>query len=258
MGRKGPIARALLLSGCAAALGVVLLAGVAGAALIRGETVTLIANGGFTPVKLPRSHYAAISFKGHAEFRGHGGAPPPAIEQVILDFDREGRLVNRGLPTCTAEEIEETSPEEARRKCADAQVGTGHLDAVVSIGGLEVPVHGPITLFNGPQEDGHPTVLVHTRLSEPTVQTYVIVVPIQRLRGGYRYRATIDVPVIANGAGAITHTDVEIGRRYRFEGKERSYVSARCRTHILRTRGRFTFADGSLMEGSVERYCANP
>jgi hypothetical protein len=229
--------------------------GAAEGALLRGESVTLIANGGFTPRKLPRHRYAPIAFNGHAEFRGHHGNPPPALEQVVLNFDRDGRLLNQGLPHCTPEQIEETTPEEARRRCAEALVGDGHLNAVIGIGGLEIPVHGPITLFNGPDEEGHPTILIHTRLSEPTLQTYVVVVPIQRRQGDYRYKATIDLPVIANGAGAITHGDITIGRRYSFRGKRRSYISARCSTSILRTRGRFTFADGTIMEGSVERFC---
>jgi hypothetical protein len=255
MGRRKPSARMVLLSACLGALALFLAVAGANAALISDESLTLVANGGFTPRKLPRHHYAPIAFKGHAEFHGHHGAPPPALTHLVLNFDREGRLLNKGLPSCRAKEIEGTSPEEARRRCSGAIVGSGHLRAVISIGSLQVPVHGPITLFNGPDEGGHPTVVAHTRLSEPALQTYVIVVPVQRRPGAYRYKATIDVPVIANGAGAITHGDIEINRRYFAQGKERSYISARCRTSILRTRGRFTFANGDLMEGSVEEFC---
>ena len=245
----------MLFSACLSALAVLLAVAGANAAFVSDKSLTLSADGGFTPRKLPRHHYAPIAFEGHAEFHGHHGAPPPALTQVVLSFDREGRLLNKGLPSCRAKEIEETSPEEARRRCSDALIGGGHLRAVVSIANLQVPVHGPITLFNGPDEEGHATIVAHVRLSEPALQTYVIVVPIQQRRGNFRYKATIDVPVIANGAGAITHGDIHINRRYLLHGKKRSYISARCSTNILRTRGRFSFVDGDLIEGSVEKYC---
>ena len=50
-------------------------------------------------------------------------------------------------------------------------------------------------------------------------ETYAIVVPIEKRGGGFRYRARLDLPSIAGGAGAITHVDVRIGRRYRAGGK---------------------------------------
>ncbi|MDX6627679.1 MAG: hypothetical protein QOE56_2668, partial [Solirubrobacterales bacterium] len=43
--------------------------------------------------------------------------------------------------------------------------------------------------------------------------------------------------------------------RYQADGQQRSFVSARCTDNILRTHGSFTFADGTLIEGGVEKYC---
>ena len=63
------------------------------------------------------------------------------------------------------------------------------------------------------------------------------------------------MPPIAAGFGALTHIEVEIGRRYSAGGKRRSYVSASCSDSILRTRGRFTFADGMVVDGAVEKFC---
>ena len=78
---------------------------------------------------------------------------------------------------------------------------------------------------------------------------------IERRSGAYGYRATFEVPEIAGGFGALTHADVKIGRRYRFHGAERSYVSARCSDYILRTRGTFSFADGTIVSGAVFKTC---
>ena len=65
----------------------------------------------------------------------------------------------------------------------------------------------------------------------------------------------LDIPPIAGGLGALTHIDVKIGRRYRAGGKQRSYVSARCSDNILQTHGRFSFEDGTIIDGLVEKYC---
>jgi len=118
-----------------------------------------------------------------------------------------------------------------------------------------VQAGSPVTFFNGPPQDGHPTVILHARTTAPVAQTFVITVPIEKRRGAYRYRATIDMPPIFDGLGALVHLDAKIGRRYRFRGRKRSYTSARCSDGVLRTRGRFTFGDGTVIEGSVEKGC---
>jgi hypothetical protein len=112
-----------------------------------------------------------------------------------------------------------------------------------------------LTIFNGPPLDGGPTAVLHAQTTVPGTQTYAILVPIERRGGEYRYRATLDLPLIAAGLGSLTFVEVELGRRYRFQGKSRSYVSARCGDGILRTRGRFTFEDGTVIEGAVEKFC---
>ena len=50
----------------------------------------------------------------------------------------------------------------------------------------------------------------------------------------------------------LTHVDVDVGRRYSFGGRKRSYTSARCSDGILRTHGRFSFSDGTIIDGSVK------
>jgi hypothetical protein len=114
-----------------------------------------------------------------------------------------------------------------------------------------------LTIFNGPREDGHPTAVIHAQTTVPGTQTFAIPVPIERLRGEFRYRATLNLPPIAGGLGAVTRVSVDIGRRFRAGGHKRSYVSARCTDGILRTRGRFTFAnpERTIIFGSVEKPC---
>jgi hypothetical protein len=227
----------------------------AGAALVEVDDVVLRADGGFTPQTLPRHRFAPIDFQGHVDISGRNGVGPPKLQQALIDFDRDGRLNVAGLPSCAPESIAAASTEEARRTCRGAIVGTGHVEALISLDSGPVEARAPLTIFNGPRLDGLPTAILHARTTVPGTQTYAIVVPIEQRRGGFRYRARIDVPPIAAGFGAITHLDVQIGRRYRAAGSRRSYVSARCSDNILQTHGRFSFEDGTIIDGSVEKYC---
>src|SRR4051794_25089107 len=248
------------LVGIAGLIACVALAGAAHAALLKTGNLMLEADGGFTPRKLPRRAYAPIDFKGHANIMAVDGGIPAPPTQIVIDFDHDGRPSTRGVATCDSPLLRDATVDEGRAICARAVVGTGLVEALIAREGQPpMPVSSPLTLFNGPPQEGHPTVVLHARTTEPAVQTLVVTIPIERRAGAFRYRATIDLPTIAVGRGALTHIDVDIGRRYRFGGKKRSYVSARCRDGILSTHGRFTFsgetAEPIIVAGAVEKPC---
>jgi hypothetical protein len=250
MGRKRlPIALAVLAVGA-------VIAGAAGAAEVRVGTLVLRADGGFTPRVLPKRRYAPIEFEGHGDVKTTDGSMPPAAQRAILEFDRDGKLDTKGLATCPPGRIQNATPKQARRRCRAAIVGTGHVRAAITLPGRRrVDVRAPLSLFNGPRQGGKPTVVGHTRSTYPKVETYVVVVPIEKRRGLYGYRADITIPEIAGGFGSLTHVDAKIGRRFRSGGAKRSYVSARCSDYILQTRGFFSFADGTVISGVVYKTC---
>jgi hypothetical protein len=245
----------------AIAIGVALLTGAAGAAvgagaaLVKTGNLVLRADGGFEPRTLPRNSYVPIDFQGYASVKSVDGSVPVAVQQAVIDFDRDGRLSTAGLPHCDPARLREATPAQARSRCAKAIVGKGHVGATIGLAGVQLRVKSPLTIFNGPRQGGHPTAILHARIAVPAVQTFVITVPIERISGAFRYRATIDVPPIAGGLGSLTRIDVKIGRRYRFKGSKRSYVAARCRDNVLQTHGRFTFADGTIIYGDVFKGC---
>jgi hypothetical protein len=231
--------------------------GAFGAAMVETHELRLKLNADFQPLNLPKNRFAPVEFEGYLDLSRPGGGVPPALTQVVMDFDRDGRLDVSGLPTCAPEQVAEVSVEEARSICKSAIVGTGKLEALVALPSGPVPTSSALTLFNGPRQEGHPTVIVHARLTVPATQTYAIVVPIEKRPGEFRYRATLNLPELAGGLGAITHINVKIGRRYTAGGVKRSYVAARCSDHILRSHGIFTFANGLVIEGvGLEKYCA--
>jgi hypothetical protein len=251
-----PRARLSKGSALCCALGLLLAAGAADAALVRVNGIVLHADGGFQPQSLPRHRFAPIDFQGYFDVAAQGGGKPPTLEQVVIDFDRDGRLSSGGLPTCPPERVANAGPAEARRVCAGAIVGSGRVEALIDLGGGPVPASSPLTIFNGPPQEGHPTVVLHAQITVPGTQVFAIVVPIERRPGPFRYRATLDVPRIAAGLGTVTHVEVKVGRRFSVDGQRRSYVSAHCSDGILQTHGRFTFADGTIVDGSVEKFCS--
>jgi hypothetical protein len=241
-----------VLGACAA------LAATAGAsALVETSEVRFVADASFSPRDLPKKTFAPVSFSGQIKIGRPGGGEPLAIESMVLDFDRDGRLDVAGLPQCAPEQIDDLGVAAARRVCKSAQVGTGELEALVALPSGPTPTSSPLTLFNGPRVEGHPTVVVHAQTTVPTTETYAFVVPILKRRGGFRYRAIVDIPPLAGGLGAITNISVHVGRRYTAGGVERSYVAARCSDHILRTHAAITFTNGLVIEGvGLEKYCA--
>jgi hypothetical protein len=233
-------------------------AGAAASALVETTEIRVRVNAAFQPRDLPVHSFAPVQFEGWLEVAKPGGGEPPALEKVVLDFDRDGRLDVVGLPTCAPEQIAAASVEEARAICKGAIVGTGRIEALVDLPSGPVATGSALTLFNGPRDPaGQPTVVVHARITVPATQTYAFVVPIEKRRGEFRYRATAVIPPLASGLGAVTKISVKIGRRYTAGGVKRSYVSARCSDHILRSHGAFTFSGGLVIEGvGLEKYCA--
>jgi hypothetical protein len=234
----------------------VLLAGGANAALVKVGNLVLTADGGFTPRTLPRQTFVPIDFNGHADLKAVDGGVPPALQQVVIEFDRDGRLSSGGLPICQPSQLEEATPSEARNRCHGAIVGTGHVRALITReAGGPIEASSLITLFNGPRQAGNPTVIFHARTTVPATQNFVLTIPIEERGGLFRYRAGVEVPPIAAGRGSIVHLDVKVGKRYHFRGTDRSYTTARCGDGIFRTHGHFSFADGTIIDGHVEKAC---
>jgi len=240
----------------AALLALVAAAGASGrGALVEVDNLVLRADGAFEPRKLPRSTFVPLEFEGRASISSRDGTRPVALRQLIVDFDHDGRLSAQGLPTCPAERIANAGVDEARQLCQGAIVGKGQISAVISLSTGLIEATSPLTIFNGPPIEGRPSAVLHAQTTEPGTQTFAIPVPIEKRRGEYRYRVTIDLPLIAAGLGSLSRIEVQVGRRYRSGGKARSYVSARCSDNLLRTHGRFTFEDDTVIDGGVTKFC---
>lgn len=240
----------------AAAL-VMVLSAAAAAIVLRAGNIVVVADGGFSPTRLPRTHDAPIRLHGYGKIRTADGSLPPVLESIVIWFDKHGAVETRGLPVCTKGKLAATTTKTARKLCPGAIVGKGYGKAVVKF-----PEQGPIaagsaiTIFNGPKKHGNPTVLAHAHLVVPAPTTFVVPIEIQRVHSGrYGFKTVAEIPKIAGGYGIPTYGRLSIGRTWKLHGKTLSYANARCADGRLEAKGELTFKDGTHLQGTVFKPC---
>src|SRR5262245_49564822 len=160
------------------ALGLALALGVTSIATgerVQAGKLVLDVGGGFTPRSLPKKSVAPITLKVRADISTTDGSVPSPLQKLVLDFDRNGRLQNRGLPTCQPSQLENTTPPAARSACKGAIVGTGSVSALIALPAqAPIPATSPLTIFNGPKRGGNPSVIIHAYTVIPAPATFVI------------------------------------------------------------------------------------
>jgi len=241
----------------AAVLGLLAMAGTAGALKVRVGDLILNANGGFSPTALPKYRDAPIKLYGGGRLSTVSGKLPPIAETVTIEFDRHGSVQTRGLPVCRASRLQTTTVPQARRNCPGAIVGRGFGRAVVAFPEQKrIPISSPITLFNGPKERGRPTVLAHAYTTVPVPTTFVVPIVIEKInKGVYGYRTKARIPKIAGGAGHGISLKGTVGRKWTHKGRRHSYVNARCETGHLQARFEVTFDDETFLTGVLVKGC---
>lgn len=183
------------------------------------------------------------------------GAPSPAVHDVI-DFDRNLALASKGLPTCSASKLQNTSTEAAEQACRGAIIGKGEATTLLPLGTLYTEPT-KVTAFNGVPQGGKPVVLLHAYGTSP-VQTTLVLVGIVSDYGkeGYGPRLDVTVPPIAGGSGAITDFHVTIKKTWTYKGKKMSFINAKCpASKKLKYRGAFTYKDGTTITATHTQAC---
>jgi hypothetical protein len=183
------------------------------------------------------------------------GVPSPAIHATI-DFDKNAALYTKGLPTCSVSQVTGKSTEEAERACGRAKIGTGHALAYLRSSRVyEVPQ--TVTAFNGTPKGGKPTVILHTYGTTPLQASLVLVGTVSNYnKEGYGPRLDLEIPLLAGGTGALKEFQVTINKKWRFKGKQRSFIAAKCpNSKKLKARGTFTYRDGQSLTAFSKQTC---
>lgn len=247
------VATALLLVGAASAWAVKNVLKVhlqAGNLVVDGE-------GGFTPTTLPKNVNAPIKIFGKGTISTVDGTVPPVLKTLEFEFDKHGAVDTTGLPKCTTAKLQATTVSQARKLCPGAIVGKGFGHAVVYFPEqAPIPADSPITLFNGPKIKGDPSVIAHAYVTVPVPTTFVIPIRIESIHNGrYGYRVSAEIPKIAGGSGVPISGSMKVGREWTYKGKRHSFISAHCPDAHLQAIGKFSFKDGTRLQGTFVRPC---
>jgi hypothetical protein len=242
--RRGAAGRAL------GALVIALLAVALAAASAGGERtqdghLIVSLDGGLAPLTLPRDRPAPVAVRLAGGLQTTDETLLPRVTRVELSLPGQGILDARGLPVCPVSKLRNATSAGALAACRDALVGRGKLEAQVHVPNQPpFAVHAELLAFNG-RVRGRRAVIFHGSAANPPT---VVVLPfLLRLETGrVRTRLVADLPPELGPWPHFAHFEVSLFRRFRFQGQERSYLSASCPIPKRFTAGFFSFAKASF------------
>jgi hypothetical protein len=213
----------------------------------------------FEPRAFPAHGTVPTTFTSTVHIRALNGKAPPALKALTFEFDKHGRLNFKGVPSCTATQLEGATPSQARSRCAGALVGTGIGKARVELPGkAPFTMTSPISIFNAPQQGGEPTLIAHAWETVPSPQALLTEFSIEKINHGrYGYRTEVELPPIAGGDGVAILAEASFGRTFSRGGHKVGYVEAECSGGRLQVYGRVSFADGSHLQSLLSSPCHN-
>jgi hypothetical protein len=196
----------------------------------RVGNIVLKADGGVSPNTLPKKRYAPVNVNVKGQISAQDGSHPAAVREVTIDFDRNGIIDTTGLPVCRGGQLEARDTTAANRVCGRSAVGKG--SGRIQIAFPEqapIPVTAPITAFNGGTKRGKTTLYIHTFITVPVPAAVVTTVTLRKVKKGrYGISTVAKVPQIAGGSGSVLNFNIQFGKKYKYKGKQRSYIKARC------------------------------
>jgi hypothetical protein len=212
------------------------------------------------PRELPPHKNVPVFLSSVTRVGTHDGSTPPTLQTLIFELDKNGSIDTKGLPTCARAKLEGTTPSQARKRCADALVGKGIGKAVVTMPGkAPFQISSPISLFNGPPDQGRPTLIAHAYETVPAPQALLVPIVIERVsKGRYGFQAEVQMPEIAGGFGAATLAEAKIGAIRMRGGREVGYINAHCVGGRLQVQGSARFTNGDNFPVTLTSPCHLP
>jgi hypothetical protein len=224
------------------------------------EKTIVSATADIAPRVLPPRHNVPVTVSSVTRIKTTDGSPPPTLDKLVFVFDKHGSIDTKGLPVCTMAKLAETTPDEARKRCAGAIVGEGVGRAEVDFPGqAPIEISSPLTFFNAPPEAGKPALIAHAYETVPTAKTILVPLTVERVKQGrYGFRVQIQLPPIAGGFGSATLAKATIGKTWTRGGKPVGYTNAHCEGGRLQVHGTISFTDGSFFPGTLTSPCHSP
>jgi hypothetical protein len=217
----------------------------------------LTANGNFSPTLLPKNELAPITLNLSGKIETLDHTHPPAIQEVIVETDKNGSINAKGLPACTSGKLQAQTTAKARGICGSAIVGEGTTSVEVAFPEQRpFIIKSELLVFNGGVSGGKTKVFVHAYLSSPVSAAVVVPVTVSKIhRGRYGLKTVAKVPKIAGGYGSPLSFSLKVGRKFTYKGKKQSYLLAKCPDGHLQAKGVGIFSGNLRLAGSLVRSC---
>jgi hypothetical protein len=233
-------------------LGLALAVAVAAVA-VGANTQSIIAKVG--PAKQDKNRYGAASINVTTETGSDDGSTIAPATRAQIFFDDDLVFNTRGLATCTKAQLENTTPAQAKAKCRRAQVGAGKAEAAVG-GNPNTPRVGvEVTAFNGTPRGNKPVLLLHS-FTAAIGQTIVLEGVLKNTSGDFGKVLDVNVPLLAANS-ALTKFQTKVQKSFRFQGRTRHYVTARChdRNRQWNFKGTFTYQGAPSKTATTTQSC---
>ena len=98
-------------------------------------SLTVRIDSGFKPKALSRNEPTPIAFSVSGDIRTFNGERPPALQELVLESDKNIAIDVKGVPTCRSNGLDPTDPASAKTACKPAIVGHGHLAVQIAFPG---------------------------------------------------------------------------------------------------------------------------
>lgn len=229
------------------------------------DNLRVSVDGKLSPKKLPREGAAPISVTVGWQIATTDGSPPPKLKQLGIEINREGHFDYTGLPVCPLAKIQPATTQRALSNCKAALVGQGSFSAEIALKGQEgesYATQGRLLVFNG-EAKGKPVLFAQIYAAHPFATSFVISFAVSKIKkGAYGTALTTTLPKALRSWGNLTAIKMKLSRRYGFEGKRHSYLSAGCPApkgfalaSFRLARTAFSFNGGKELESTVAGDC---
>jgi hypothetical protein len=252
--------RALLKAVFAAGLIGLIASGTAYAIRADIGNISVSATATLLPRVLPKKADAPITLSSITRIGSHDGSAPATLERMEFLLDKNGSIETRGVPVCSPAKLADTTPQEARQRCAGALVGKGTGKALVTLPGrAPFQISSPLSFFNGPPTGGKPTIIAHAYETVPAAKTLLVPIVIEPVsKGRYGFQAKIQLPEIAAGYGSPILAEAMLGKTFKRGGKSVGYINAHCVGGRLQVHGTLTFTNGDFFPTTLTSPCHSP
>lgn len=238
-------------------------AAAADAERVQEGNVVVVFGGGISPRVLPRNDAAPVTVGIETAIKAtDGGDPPPQLHEIAIAINREGRLFDRGLPTCRVRSIQPATIRAARQICGGAIVGSGHVRLRVHLPN-QTPFgfEGPMLAFNAQPSGGKRRILAQVYGNRPR-SAFVLTFTVVRTKGEFGTLIRTTLPRSVRRWAYVTEFEMKLRRIYTYRGERRSYLNASCpappgfTTAVFPfARGIFTFPGGRRVVSTLTRTC---